>query len=52
MEQKGWEENRQFGRSHLYIQHGKEMLVKKTDLLNGYCVFEWMDENYVKNKAV
>ena len=52
MAQKGWDEERAYGRSMLYSKSGREMLVKKTDLLNGYCIFEWMDENYVICKAV
>lgn len=52
MESKGWKDAQGFGRSLLYSRGGEEMLVKKTDLINGYSIFEWMDESYVQNKAL
>lgn len=52
MEHKGWNKQQKYGRSLLYTKGHEEMLVKKTDLLNGYCVFEWMDENYVQNRVI
>lgn len=52
MELKGWVFDRQYGRSVLYTNGYREMLVKKIDLVNGFCIFEWMDEDYVKNRVI
>ena len=47
----GWDYMRDYGRSALYSKGSKEMLVKKTELVNGMCVYEWMDDYYIKNQV-
>lgn len=43
----GWRYVCNYGRSGLYRQGEKEVLVRKTSLIKDFCIYEVLDENYL-----
>lgn len=48
MKRKGWDFICYYGRSALYRSHQQEVLVRKTALVGGFCIYELLDESYFK----
>lgn len=48
MTSKGWDFVCYYGRSALYRNQKQEVLLRKTALLGGYCIYELMDDSYFK----
>ncbi len=49
MRQEGWEFVCYYGRSALYRNGQREVLVRKNPLVGGFCIYELMDESYFKH---
>lgn len=45
----GWGFVCNYGRSALYRKGDQEVLARKTQLPGGYCIYELLDENYIKH---
>lgn len=48
MRQQGWGFVCYYGRSALYRRGAEEVLARKTPLLGGYCIYELLDEAYLR----
>lgn len=48
MKGKGWDFICYYGRSALYRRQQEEVMVRKTILVGGFCIYELMDESYFK----
>jgi len=48
MKRRGWDFICYYGRSALYRSQQQEVLVRKTPLVGGFCIYELMDESYFK----
>lgn len=48
LKKRGWDFICYYGRSALYRSQQKEVLVRKTPLIGGFCLYEMMDESYFK----
>lgn len=49
MTQRGWEFICYYGRSALYRDRHQEVLARKTPLVGGFCIYELLDEAWLKH---